>query len=115
MAKKKHKTPEHLDYLFERHTISKSMYEDFWEGYWENKRLRRSEQKYLDLFVSANQLELPFNKRIKSGSITFSKSAAEEQAKIIGGYVIRVTKTGRRSKRGKFWRAIVKRRKKVKE
>lgn len=82
------------------------MYEDFWEGYWEEKRLRRSEQKYVDLFVSANQLELPLNRRTKSGSITFSKPAAEEQAKIIGGYVIRVTKTGRPSKFGKFYRAI---------
>jgi len=82
------------------------MYENFWEGYWEEKRLRHSEQKYVDLFISANQLELPFKKRTQSGSITFSRSAAQEQAKIIGGYVIRVTKTGRPSRRGRFYRAI---------
>lgn len=82
------------------------MYRDFWEGYWEEKRLRHSEQKYIDLFVSANQLELPFEKRSYTGSITFSRVAAEEQAKIIGGYVVRVTKRGKPSKRGKFFRAI---------
>jgi hypothetical protein len=113
MAKKKHATPKHLDYLFERHTISKSLYQDFWEGYWEEKRLRHSEQKYVDLFVSANQLELPFDRRTVTGSITFSRSAAQEQAKIIGGYVIRVTKSGRPSKRGRYYRAIKKRSKAV--
>lgn len=87
------------------------MYEDFWEGYWEEKRLRHSEQKYVDLFISANQLELPFEKRTASGSVTFSRSAAEEQAKIIGGYVMRVTKKGKPSKHGKFFRAIRRKRK----
>jgi hypothetical protein len=86
------------------------MYQDFWEGYWEEKRLRHSEQKYVDLFVSANQLELPFQKRTKSGSITFSKASAQEQAKIIGGYVIRVTKSGRPSRHGRYYRAIKRRR-----
>jgi hypothetical protein len=106
VARKKHETPEHLDHLFHRATISRSMYAEFWEGYWRNKELRRSEQRFVDDFVSRNQLYLPFKKRTHTGSITFSKKAAREQARIIGGYVIRVTKTGKPSKHGRYYRAI---------
>lgn len=111
MAKKGKKgTPPDMDYLFERHVISEDDYAEFWEGYWENKR-KRDRQRYIDRFVGEVQLELPMAKRAASGSITFSRKAAEEQAKNIGGYVIRVTKKGRASKRGRYFRAI--RRKRV--
>jgi hypothetical protein len=114
MVKKKHKTPDHLDYMFQRNVIYKSQYADFWEGYWDAVNNRRSEQRYIDSYVSRNQLEIPFKKRSRSGTITFSRAAAEEQAKNIGGYVIRVTKTGRRSKHGRFYRAIAPRKRKKK-
>lgn len=113
MGKKKRSTPEHLDYLFERELISRSLYVDFWVGYWDNKSRRHSERKYVDSFVSRNQLELPFNKRAKVGSITFSHAAAKEQATNIGGYVRRVTKTGRPSKHGRFYQAVRRGKKKL--
>jgi hypothetical protein len=111
MTKKKHVTPEHLDHLFKRKVIKKSQYEDFWEGYWSEKR-ERDKIRYTDRFVSELQIELPYEKQAHSGTITWSIKAAREQAKQIGGYVMRVTKRGKPSKRGKFYRAIVRRRKK---
>ncbi len=108
MTKKKHVTPRHLDHLFERKVIKKSEYRDFWEGYWGTSR-ERERMRYADRFVSNLQRELPFAKRKHSGTITWSKQAAQEQAEQIGGYVVRVTKTGRPSKRGKFYRAIARR------
>jgi hypothetical protein len=111
MARKRHKTPKHLDHLFERKVIRKSQYEDFWEGYWKNSR-ERDKIRYTDNYVSDLQRELPFKTRMHSGTITWSIEAAREQAKQIGGYVMRVTKTGKPSKKGKFYRAVVKRRKK---
>jgi hypothetical protein len=110
VAKKKHKTPKHLDHLFERKVIKKSQYEDFWEGYWNNKR-ERDKTRYTDRFVSELQMELPYAKRIHSGTITWSVEAAREQARQIGGYVMRVNKNGKPSKRGKFFRAIYRKRK----
>jgi len=107
MARKKHKTPKELDYLFERKTISYKQYHDFWEGYW-GERGKRSRERFVDSFVSELQLELPSQKRT-SGTITNSRKSAKQQAEEIGGYVIRCTKKGKPSKRGKFYRAIVRR------
>ena len=105
MAKKKHKTPAHLDYLFERQIITKKMYEDFWEGYWDNKK-SRDKERYVNHFVSDLQLELPMKKR-RSGTVTISIEAAREQAKQIGGFVVRRNKQGRFSKTGKHFQAVV--------
>lgn len=99
-----------MDHLFERKVIKKYQYEDFWEGYWNEKR-DRDRIRYTDRFVSDLQMELPYQKRVYSGTITWSIEAAREQAKQIGGYVMRVTKRGKPSKRGKFYRAIVRRKK----
>lgn len=105
MARKKHKTPKGLDYLFERKVITKSQYEDFWDGYWGKKRSRDREQ-YVNNFISDLQMELPIRKR-QSGTITISRVAAEEQAKQIGGYVVRRNAKGRFSKTGTHYQAVV--------
>lgn len=112
MAKKKHKTPPDLDYLFERKIVTKTNYIDFWEGYWGESKTR-DKKRYVDKFVSDLQIELPF-KKWKSGTVTISRRAAEEQAKNIGGYVVRVTKSGRFYKRGRFFMAIKRRTRKKK-
>jgi hypothetical protein len=109
MVKKKHKTPAHLDYLFERKVIKKAQYEDFWEGYWDNKR-SRDKARYVDNFVSELQMELPMKKR-GSGTVTISIEAAREQAKEIGGFVVRRNAQGRFSKTGKRYQAIARRKK----
>lgn len=109
MPKKKHKTPEKLDYLFERKVITKANYKEFWEGYWGESRTRDRE-RYVNNFVSDSQLELPI-KRKRSGTITISLQAAKEQAKEIGGYVIRRNSKGRFSKTGRRYQAVVRRKK----
>lgn len=109
--KKKHKTPPGLDYLFERHIITKASYQTFWEGYWGNKR-QRDRESFVDHYVSDLQQELPFDKRAQMGTITAIRSHAKEQAQRIGGYVIRCTKRGKPSRYGKYFRAIRKGKKK---
>ena len=104
MRRKKHNTPKHLDALFERQVIPKSYYREFWNGYW-GESGTRARDRYKDDFVSKLQLELP-NIRQKSGGITFSINAAREQAKEIGGYVVRRNKKGRFSKHGRTFQAI---------
>lgn len=109
MARKKHRTPEKLDYLFERRVISKSQYADFWEGYW-NERGKRDRNRFVDNFVSELQIELPTGKK-KSGTVTISRRSAMEQAREIGGYVVRRNARGRFSKTGQRYQAIVRRKK----
>lgn len=110
MAKKKHVTPKHLDYLFERKVIKKEQYKDFWSGYWDNRR-KRERERYVDNFVSDLQMELPMKKR-GSGSVTISIEAARAQAKEIGGYVVRRNKQGRFSKTGRHYQAVVRKKRK---
>lgn len=112
MAKKKHETPEHLDYLFERHIIEEESYGDFWERYWSgNARERRDlEQEYIE--SAAEELPEPEKaERLSSGKVTRSKAEAGRQAKAIGGYVIRRNAKGQFSARGKHYQAIRRRKK----
>lgn len=109
MAKKKHKTPKGLDYLFERHVINKKQYADFWDGYW-GEHGKRNRNRYVDRFVSDIQIEIPFPKR-RSGTLTTSRATAEDQAKQIGGYVVRRNSKGRFSRTGSRYQAVVRRKK----
>jgi hypothetical protein len=101
MAKKKHKTPSRLDYLFERKLITKSQYREFWEGYWGETR-QRSKDNFVDQFILDLQSE-----ESTSGTITRNREAAEEQARKIGGYVVRRNAKGRFSKTGHSYQAVV--------
>lgn len=113
MAKKGKKgTPPDLDHLFHRHLISRKQYAEFWEGYWDNKS-KRDKSRYVDRYISDLQLELPMRKR-SSGAVTISIRAAEEQAKQIGGYVVRRNKQGRFSRTGEQFQAVVRGRSKTK-
>lgn len=109
MTRKKHKTPEKLDYLFERRLISKKQYSDFWEGYW-GEHGARERNRFVDNFVSELQEELPLGKK-RSGTVTISIEAAKKQAKEIGGFVVRRNTKGRFSKTGHRYQAIVRRKK----
>lgn len=100
MARKKHKTPEKLDYLFERRLITKSQYAEFWGGYWEEKR-QHDKDKFIDNFIS----DLLEEENV-SGGMTLHIEAAKEQAEKIGGYVVRRNKQGRFSKTGKRFQAV---------
>jgi hypothetical protein len=104
MAKKKHKTPEKLDYLFERRLVTKATYKEFWSGYW-GESGSRNRSRFVDNFVSELQGELPLKRR-SSGTITISIKAAREQAQEIGGYVVRRNAKGRFSKTGHRYQAI---------
>jgi hypothetical protein len=93
--------------LFQRKVIGKKQYREFWDGYWGNKR-SRDKERYIDKFVSELQLELPIKERT-TGTITRSIEHAKQQAKEIGGYVIRRNKRGKFSKRGQFYQAVKRR------
>lgn len=112
MGKKKggHSTPPDLDYLFRREIIDEEDYTEFWEGYWDETR-SRDKERYVDEFISSLQMELPIKER-PSGTVTKSIKRAREQAKEIGGIVIRRTKDGRFSKRGRYYQAIARRKRK---
>lgn len=107
MARKKHKTPERLDYLFERRLISKKQYADFWGGYWEEHG-SRNRNRFVDNFVSELQVESSIK---RSGTVTTSHRNAVEQAREIGGFVVRRNAKGRFSKTGHRYQAIVRRKK----
>lgn len=106
MARKKHKTPKRLDYLFDRKVIGKKQYRDFWDGYWKEER-SRDREKYVNTFVSDLQLSLPASRR-NSGTLTISVNEAKRQAEEIGGIVVRRNKAGRFSKSGATYQAIKK-------
>lgn len=109
MSKKKHKTPKKLDYLFERHVVTKSNYKEFWEGYW-GERTQRDRNRYVDRFASELiEEQVEKGKPGKSGTVTFSIEAARQQAEMMGGYVVRRNKKGRFSKTGKQFQAVVRR------
>lgn len=116
MAKGKHKTPTELDPLFQRATITEDMYQDFWSSWWKAK----SQQEKDDIvrFYMEESIEERVAEAIEEGeavetlplqgTLTRNRKEAEKQAKIIGGYVARRTKSGRFSKRGRIYQAIKK-------
>lgn len=102
MAKKKHETPPELDGIFKRGIITEDMYREFWPDWW--KRNAKERADLIEFYVGEshdNEPELPL-----VGSLTKDLGEAKRQAKAIGGYVIRRTKSGRFSKRGKTFQAI---------
>jgi transcription initiation factor TFIIIB Brf1 subunit/transcription initiation factor TFIIB len=111
MAKSKHKTPKHLDHLFERKVVTKQNYADFWEGYWGNKR-SRDRDLYVDKFISDLQLDFPIKEK-RSENITTSLRAAKQQAKEIGGYVVRRNKKGQFSRTGRHYQAVARKQKRM--
>ena len=113
-GKKRHSTPPELDDYFKRGTISEDLYQDFWSEWWETRSesehqeiIRRYaeesiEERVAEAFEEGEGVEeLPLR-----GSITRSRQDAEKQARIIGGYVARRAANGRFSKRGRFFQAI---------
>jgi hypothetical protein len=110
MPRKKHSTPEHFDYLFDRDIITEDMYRDFWSEWWQSSP---SEQNEMIQFYTGEEEEEPefISENLKHPKMTISKPEAERQAKIIGGYVARRNSRGRFSKRGKFYQAIRRKRK----
>jgi hypothetical protein len=110
-------TPDELDYLFERDIIDEEDYVSFWKSYWKLDR-EGNKQGQLELIndyteiaelarqdmTPEEQEELP---RI-AGVVTTNISDAREQARIIGGIVVRRDKRGRFSKRGSRYQAVKK-------
>lgn len=119
MAKGKHSTPEELDDYFSRGTIDEDLYQDFWAEWWsatsraekediiERYAEESIEERIAEAFEEGEGVEeLPLR-----GSVTKTRRYAEQQAKIIGGYVARRNASGRFDKNGRFYQAIRKRRK----
>lgn len=103
MPKKgKKTTPPELDFLFERRLIPEDQYKDFWPRWWNSNKKEKEEiiKEYL-IEESIEHPELPLK-----GILTKNKKLAEEQAVAINGKVVRKTKQGRFSKRGKFYQAV---------
>lgn len=114
MGKGKKSTPPELDFIFERDLIDEDDYKEFW-GRW-GKAGARERQEIIDEYLEQagededegfGSDDLPLR-----GTITTSRKEAEKQAKMIHGYVMRVTKTGKPNKRGRSYRAIRRRKKK---
>lgn len=118
-GKGKHSTPAELDDYFKRGTISEDLYQDFWTEWWATKSDRIHEEiieRYANESIEERVSEaieegegvdvLPLR-----GTITRSRSNAEKQAKIIGGFVARRNSRGKFDKDGRFYQAIRKRRK----
>jgi len=100
--KKGKKTPENLDFAFKRELINEDDYKEFWPRWWGASEHEREEiiRELLEKGISDDP-ELPLK-----GDVTKKKKVAVEQAKAIGGYVIRRKKNGQFSKRGRFYQAI---------
>lgn len=116
MPKKKHKTPAKLDHLFERDVIDEDDYRDFWDGYWKS----RNRDRYVDEWIGEEEEEETVVVTVvpraeappqRSGKPTKSLRKAKQDAKRIGGYIVRRNKNGRFSKRGKTYQAIRRRKK----
>lgn len=108
MIRRRKKTPENLDFAFSRELIDEASYKEFWPRWWGASEREQEEivRELLEQGVSADP-ELPLK-----GNVTVVRKTAEEQAKAIGGYVVRRTKSGRFSKRGSRFQAIRKGKKK---
>lgn len=118
--KGKHSTPEELDPLFSRGTITEDMYQDFWTDWWKAKSQPQRDE--IIRFYISESIEERVAEAIEEGegvatlpllgTITRNKKEAKKQADIIGGYVARRKKNGQFSKRGRYYQAIKTRRKK---
>ena len=112
MGKKK-KTPEHLDYLFERSIIDADDYADFWKRYWKGNAADRKAlvREYKQLVITWNDISESTDygeTRRVTGVVTKSKHDAASQAKSISGRVVRRNAKGQFSKRGHYYQAIKK-------
>lgn len=101
MARKR-KTPEVLDFYFDRDVISEADYRDFWPRWWKGSGQQRREIiRELDLAVEASKVE-----QFPTFYVTRSLARAKEDAKRVGGYVVRRDKSGRFNSRGRFYQVI---------
>lgn len=100
MARKRHSTSPKLDYLFERQIVGEASYRDFWERYRDGDAADRRELVCEYINKAAED-----DKHV-TGVVAQSKRDALDQAKRIGGCVARRNAKGRFSKRGHFYQAI---------
>ena len=103
--RKKHKTPKHLDRLFERKVITRGMYGDFWGGYWES----RNRSYYTDRFLKevAELPDIPYYVSKKTRKISF-RTKAQRSAAAKKGWITRRknarkanSRMGRRNRRSR--------------
>jgi hypothetical protein len=111
-------TPDELDYLFERDIIDEEDYVSFWRDYWrlDKEGDKEGQQSLVNDYISIAQMSFDgleddededTRPRI-AGVVTKNKSDAQEQARIIGGKVVRRDRKGRFSKRGRRYQAVAK-------
>jgi hypothetical protein len=103
-------TPDDLDYLFERDIIDEEDYAYFWQQYWNRNAQGRLDLVNEFLEIAADNEEL--TGRTLFGVVTKNKRYAMEQAKIIGGKMVRRNRRGQFSKRGTLYQAVRKETKK---
>jgi hypothetical protein len=105
MAKGKGKgTPDDLDHLFERNVIDEEDYAYFWSEYWRRDDIGR--ERLINEFMEIASDNEELTGQALAGTVTKIKATAVEQARIIGGKVVRRDKRGRFSKRGRSWQAV---------
>lgn len=94
----KHRTPKHIDHLFQREVIPEAEYKEFWPRFWKADNAREQKRVVAD-FSGASV-------------VTKNKAEAEADAKRLSDElgerftVRRRDKRGRFSKRGKHFQAI---------
>lgn len=112
LSKKKHVTPGELDTLFARGVVFEQDYQEFWKTWWGSNENERSDI-ITDLLaeVVEEQSDTAFDKKGITLHVTKNKDAAEKQAAIIGGYVVRRNAKGQFSKRGRHYQAVKRRKK----
>jgi hypothetical protein len=105
--KARKKTPENLDFAFERKLVGEVEYKEFWPRWWGANK--SEQQEIIDELLAIAVDDAPTLPL--SGTVTKVRKTAEEQAKLIDGYVARRKKNGQFSKRGSLYQAIRKGRK----
>lgn len=122
MARKKHKTPPELDFLFDRDFIDEEDYKEFWPRWWKANELQRNniineyQEKVSQLEIFSKEDHFPTKGIVytasKFTSVAEARAKAESEAKHIGGFVVRRNKNGRFSRNGSKFQAIRRRKRK---
>lgn len=95
-------TPAELDFLFARNIVSEEEYKEFWPRWWHATPNERED--ILNEYLEEDAEDFP-EQPIKA-TLTRDKNLAKFQAELINGYVTRRNKKGRFSKRGVYYQAI---------